>query len=36
MTRDGRGAGDEVANTEDPLPVKSLQAAHFACQVPWR
>lgn len=29
MTRDGRGAGDEVADTKDPLPVKSLQAAHL-------
>ena len=24
MTRDGRGAGDEVAGTKDPLPVKFL------------
>ena len=29
MTRDGRGAGDEVADTKDPLPVKSLQAARL-------
>ena len=24
MTRDGRGAGDEVADAKDPLPVKFL------------
>ena len=29
MTGDGRGAEDEVADTKDPLPVKSLQAAHL-------